>query len=151
MEFKINNKDIKVLENIFSKLVIQSQHHENNVKNIFKILRTELEKQFTEDNWVTMDDFIIRCIYDSLKSEFYRDGIKKLIDDNIICSNKTTNSIPSQELNIYDNKIIINQLESLNINILDIIKKIDRSSDILQAQFQFGLKLLMMFLETRND
>lgn len=151
MEFKINNKDIKVLENIFSKLVIQSQHHENNVKEIFKILRQELEKQFSEDNWTTMDNFIIGCIYNSLKGEFYRDGIKKLLDDNIICPDKSTSSIPSQKSDISDNKIIINNLESLNINILEIIKKMDRQSDIIQTQLQLILKLLLISAEIRND
>jgi len=45
----------------------------------------------------------------------------------------------------------INFIKIININISDMIKKIDQNSNIFQSQFQVGLKLLSMFLETQND
>ncbi len=61
MENKINDSDKNKLRKIFKRNVIQSEHHESNIKEMYKLLREACEEQFTEDNRATLDNFLSEC------------------------------------------------------------------------------------------
>jgi hypothetical protein len=109
MEYQITQSEVKKLHKIFSRLVTQSQYHEDNIKTIFKILREELEKEFIDDSFTTMDDFVVECLYDSLKSIIFRKGIRDLLDGKYkFCDDdKPNDPILSQSVVRSDQEILI--------------------------------------------
>lgn len=67
---KITNFQKFILQKIFKKLVRQSWDHENNIVEIFKILREAVDEEFTEDNDITRDYFIADCL-NKTQSKYY--------------------------------------------------------------------------------
>lgn len=51
-----------ILRRIFKRIVVQSEFHMLNIIEVNKIMREEVQIQFSEDNTFTTDDFLLDCL-----------------------------------------------------------------------------------------
>lgn len=61
MEGKITRFQIKILKWIAKKIVIQGYHHKTNIITYYQILSDAARAEFSEDNKVTLDSFLMEC------------------------------------------------------------------------------------------
>lgn len=67
MRYRITTFQIMLLEWIAKKIVIQSDQHKSNIIRYYKILTDAARDQFSEDNKITLDDFLTECHQKSLE------------------------------------------------------------------------------------
>lgn len=58
MNYQLTCFEMWILQRIFKRAVIQSEHHAKNIELIYGAVREAAEKEFTEDNTPTIDDFL---------------------------------------------------------------------------------------------
>ena len=76
--YQITRFERWMLKRIFKRIVIQSEHHQNNITETFQMMRDACNEQFTEDNAPTMDAFMLDCIEPTLQSEHFSDRVRSI-------------------------------------------------------------------------
>jgi len=56
-----------IIYKIFAEEVVQGYFHEQNIINIFRMLRQACKNEFTEDNESTLNNFLFECFEKSKK------------------------------------------------------------------------------------
>ena len=65
-----------ILRKIFRDIVTQGPHHENNIIEVYTLLREEADREFNEDNIPTRNSFLTECFEKSLiREEYYSELI----------------------------------------------------------------------------
>lgn len=67
MQFKITNLQLRILHWIAKNIVRQSHNHKKNIIDYYRVIADAARDEFTEDNKLTLDDFLKECHEDSLK------------------------------------------------------------------------------------
>ena len=67
-----------ILNRIFKRLFVQSHQHQNNITQVFQLMRDTCNNYFTEDNASTMDVFMLDCIEPTLQSEHFSDRVRSI-------------------------------------------------------------------------
>jgi len=61
LEMNITKLETWLLKKIFNRIVTQGPHHEENIKQVYGMMREAWEKEFYETNAPTMDAFLFEC------------------------------------------------------------------------------------------
>ena len=59
------------LKKVFAQAVVQGRGHRVNIERIFKLLRYAVENEFTEDNAITLDVFMLE-LFEKSQSIYYK-------------------------------------------------------------------------------
>jgi hypothetical protein len=64
------------LKKVFAQAVVQGRGHRVNIERIFKLLRYAVENEFTEDNAITLDVFMLE-LFEKSQSIYYKNQQQK--------------------------------------------------------------------------
>ena len=63
----MNKIELWILKRIIKKEISQNITHKNNIINLYQIIRNAIESEFTEDNYITTDNFLLECFTETQK------------------------------------------------------------------------------------